>query len=194
MSLFRYTIPLIASRVSYRYSAFNALDLTSLSWLECEPMEHAIESPGVAATGKVILVTGGKTDEGWSAHTCKYDTEAGEWTKCQDILPTGNSSRSIVAFGRQVFVLHGDVFMQYDVAQDQWSELHAPLKTYKNCALVLHQGCLVALGGYGSNRGRRKDKVQTYDLTSKKWSIDNRTLPLGLVYHHAAVVEILQTL
>ena len=176
--------------VKHRYAAVNSLNLHTLIWSTCPPIHHAVSQPGIASIDADIYVFGGNTGNEWSSEVCKFSTQTGKWSKCQNLPKTGNIYRSTVVVHRKVFILNYDVFLQYDVDMDQWHKLPKPLKPSYVPAMVQKQGRLVTLGGYKKNSNEPHDLIQTYDLSSKKWSLEKKKLPLPLCFPRAVVGRI----
>ena len=173
----------------HRCDAVNRLDLHTLLWSPCPPMHQAVECPGIAAIDQDIIVMGGHTSDVWSTEVWKYNTHTSKWSKCQNMPKSDNTSCSTVVVNRKVFVLHGGAFLQYDVDVDQWHELPMPMKPSRCAAMVLKQGCLVALGGFENDNKVPNDLIQTYDLSSKKWILEKKKMPFPLCFHRAVVVK-----
>ena len=177
------------SDTKQRYAAVNSLDLHTLMWSDCPPMHQTVSDPGIASVDRDILVMGGHNGNEWSSEVCKFNTQTGKWSRCQNLPMTGNICRSTVVVQHSVFVLHREVFLQYGVDIDQWHELTKPIKLSYAPAMVLKQGCLVAVGGYEKKWTEPNDFIQSYDLASKKWSIEKKKIPLPLLWHWAVVVK-----
>ena len=165
------------------YSDVNVLDLQSQSWSHCQPLPCTTKESGVAVVGKDILVIGGWPENGcWLSQTYKYNTKTGKRTRCQDMPKPGNVSQSTVAVDNLIYVLAYQMFLQYDVRADQWSELPLPLqKERKDLHAMVHtQGCLCVLGGYIEDRNHPTDRVLRYNFSSKKWTLEKRRMPVAV--------------
>ncbi len=176
-----------------RYPSVHALDLSTLSWTECRPLSQAVDAPGIAVVDKDILAIGGYTGKVWLKQTLKYNSRTGKWSQCQPMPKTGCVDASTAVVNRQVFVLDRDLFLQYDVPTDTWTELSLPMKPSQCCAMVLKQKRLIALGGFDEEYKKPNDRVQTYDLASKTWKVEKSTMPVALLGHSAIVVKIPHT-
>ena len=176
--------------IKHEYAAVNCLDLHTLIWSTCPPIHHAVGEPGIASIDTDIYVFGGYTGNEWLSEVCKFNTQTGKWSKCQNIPKTGNIRRSTAVVHRKVFIFNYDAFLQYDVDMDQWHALTKPMKPLIVPAMVLKQGRLVTLGGYEKDMKKPNDLIQTYDLSSKKWSLEKKKLPLPLCFHLAVVGKI----
>ena len=176
-------------KLKHRTAAVNSLDLHTLMWSACPSLLHAVSVPGIAYIDMNIFVIGGDTDNGWSSQVCKFSTQTGKWIKCQNIPKADFVYRSTVVVYRNIFVLDRSSFLQYDVDIDQWHELPVPVKPSRAPAMVLKQGCLLALGGYEDDNSKPNDCIQTYDPSSKKWSLEKKKMPLPLVYHWVVTIK-----
>ena len=173
----------------HRYASVNGLDLHTLMWSACSPMHEAVSAPGIASINRDIFVMAGDTSYGGSSKVHKFNTQTGKWSKCQDLPKADYIHHSTVVVQRSVFVLHKEAFLQYDVDVDQWNELTKPTKLSHAPAMVLKQGCLLALGGFGKWNTEPNDFIQLYDLASKKWTIEKKKMSLPLMWHWAVVVK-----
>ena len=97
--------------------------------------------------------------------------------------------QATVAVDSLVYVLALKMFLQYDVHADQWSKLPLPPPMERHDLLMVHtQGCLLALGGYAKDRNQPDDRVQCYNLSSKKWTIRKKKMPLAVTQPWAFTV------
>ena len=181
------------SQIKHRYSSVNVLDLASLSWEECQSLPNAVNSSGIAAVEENIYTIRGYNGKEWSRQTIKLNTQTGAITQCLS-MPKGDccAHRSTVIFHHQIFVLDKRLFAQYDVMKDQWTVLQLPLKPSFNPAMVLRQNHLVMLGGFEKDEENPNDDIQKYDMSSKRWSLEKRKMPLPLSCHWAFVMDIPQ--
>ena len=127
------------NQTKHRYSSVNVLDLASLSWEECQSLPLAVESPGIAAVEENIYSMGGSNGKEWSRQATKLNAQKGKITQCQSMREGVEASRSIAAVHRQIFVLDELYFEQYDVIEDQWTELQLLREPSFNPAMVLKQ-------------------------------------------------------
>ena len=175
--------------MKHLYSDVNVLDLQSQSWSHCQPLSCAANQLGVAVVDKDILVIGGTPDNAvWFTQTYKYNTRTGEKTRCQDMPQTGSVYYSTVAVDSLIYVLGCEMFLQYDVRADQWSELPLLKERRLLCAMVHTQGCLRVLGGCTEDRGHTYDSVLSYNFSSKKWTLENKRMPIAVCQARAFAV------
>ena len=173
------------------FSDVDVLDLQSRSWSHCQPLPCAVRDAGVAVVGKSMLVIGGyHGDRGWLTQTYKYNVRTGKRTRCQDMSQSDSAYHTTVAVDSLVYVLAREMFLQYDVHADQWSELPLlPQMERRNlCAMVHTQGCLLALGGYAEDKNHPDDSVQSYNISSKKWTLAKKKMPLAVLQPWAFTV------
>ena len=165
------------------------LDTQSLAWRYCKEMPEALSSPGIAVVSNQILVFGGYTSSGLSKTVLKYSPATDTWTNCQPMPISPYCYRGTAAVGNKVFIGSDGMsyFLQYDVPSDQWMEITKPVKPTSHCALVSHQGRILALGG---SDGGCRDYVQSYDPSNKVWWLEKQTLPLPLGLHWAVVLSV----
>ena len=112
-------------------------------------------------------------------------------TKCQSVPKGCCVHSSTVAVNQQIFVLAKSLFAQYDTLEDQWTELQLLIKTSYNPAMVLQHNYLILLGGCEDMK-EPNDVIQEYDLSTKKWSLQSKKMPLPLHCHCAFMMEIPQ--
>ena len=179
-------------QTKHRYASVNALDLASLSWEKCESMPIAVEGPGIAAIENNLYAMGGHNGHDWSCQAIKLNTQTGKITKCNSMHKGVRVYSSIVAIHHHIFVLAKSLFAQYDIMKDQWTELQLPPTPSDNPAMVMKQDHLLLLGGHEKDYKNPNDVIQKYDLSSKKWSLEARKMPLPLSYHWAFVMNVPQ--
>ena len=165
------------------YSDVNVLDLQSCSWSHCKPLSYAAKDLGVAVVDQDMLVIGKKGKDGsWLTKTYKYNGRTGKRTRCQDMPERNGVLHSTVAVDSLVYALAPTMFLLYDVHNDQWSKLPLPppMERRHLCALVHAQGCLLALGGYAEDKYHPDDRVLSYNISSKKWTLRRKKMPLAV--------------
>ena len=173
------------------YSDVNVLDLQSQSWSHCQPLPCTTLEPGVAVVGNDILVIGGySADDVDSVQTNKYNIKTQKRTRCRNMPKYGHVHQSTVAVDNLIYVLCHDMFLQYNVRADQWSELPLPLPKERRWlrAMVHTQGCLRGLGGYTEDNNHPTDSVLSYNISSKKWTLEKKRMPIAVAQSWAFTV------
>ena len=173
------------NEITHVYSDVNVLDLQSRSWSHCQPLPCAVQESGVAVVGEDMLVIGGYRDgRGWLTQTYKYNRRTHKRTRCQDMPKADGVFQATVAVDSLVYVLAREMFQQYNVHADQWSKLPLPpaMERRHDFAMVHTQGCLLALGGYANlkDRNHPDDSVRSYNLSSKKWTLRKKKMPVAV--------------
>ena len=179
-------------QIKHWCTSVNVLNLSSLSWAECQSLPIAVESPGIIAVEEEIYGVGGHSGKEWSCQTVKLNIRTGAITQCQS-MPEGECVHySMVAVSRYIYGLACSFFLQYDITRDQWTKLTMPLKPSNRPAVVLQNNHVIMLGGYEKDRKDPNDVIQKYDLSSKTWSLETSKMPLPLQSHWAFVMDIPQ--
>ena len=176
-------------------TVIHVLNVSDLSWTKVSDLKYGVKNPGLAVVDGDIYVTGGvNTDATISRRIVKYRPSTDQWTDRRQMPVNAQSSvASTVAVGKRIYLLGHKDFLCYDTERDNWSILDAPLIPSYWCSMVYRHGKLLAMGG---DEGRERlgrsshDRLQSYDLDSRKWSLLNNTMTVALSFHYSFVVHI----
>lgn len=148
------------------------------TWTALPPSPLGARHGSLAVTvGDEVLVLGGSTDrvcpptagctgpapEQQRRDGAAYDTGARTWRLLADApLPPAGASAAVV--GDVVHLLAGQRHAAYDVSQDRWTELPAPLQAPPAAVLVAAGDVLLADVREGA------ESLQRYDADAREWT------------------------
>ena len=164
------------------------LNPTTSTWSHGQRMQFSVSHAGIAVSRLDVLIIGGDVGNNRPlTRTQMFKMEENLWTQCQN-MPRAQEYPTVspVAVDRTVFVLAGDDFLQYDIAQNQWTALEPRPNLSLWSAMTVHNRKLKVLGGLNQD-GTTRTEVQSYDLNERTWS-SNPPLPFPLAYHSAFVM------
>ncbi|MDR3573357.1 MAG: kelch repeat-containing protein [Anaerolineaceae bacterium] len=168
-----------------------AVQKPSSRWISSLSIPQPLSQMAACSFENNLYLIGGKTAQGASGQTLRYNLTAGHWVS-EAAKPTPVSSAQAAVIGEKVFVPGGrlrdgqpsDILEIYDLRKDQWSKGANLPAARSDYALAASEGILYLFGGW-DGQGYTSD-VFSYDPQSDLWS--KRSPVPGKVGQAAAAV------
>jgi len=161
-------------------------------WLTAQALPAPRSRAAAAVYETSVYLIGGRTIQGVSAETLRYDTLANTW-QTMAAKPVPVEEIQVATLGEKIYVPGGviasgmpsAVLEVYDPRSDSWesrASLPVPISGY---ALAAHEGRLYLFGGW-DGRGI-SDRVFVYDPLTDEWQ---ERAPLSQPRQYAAAVSL----
>ena len=162
-------------------------------WTANPVLPQALSQMAACSFENNLYLVGGKTAQGTSAQTLRYDPSSGRWIS-RAAKPTPVSSAQAAVIGEKMLVPGGrlangqpsNILEIYDFRKDRWSKAANLPAARSDYALAASEGQLYLFGGW-DGRAYSGD-VYSYDPQSDAWSARS-SLPGKFGQSAAAVLE-----
>ncbi|ELU18368.1 hypothetical protein CAPTEDRAFT_44497, partial [Capitella teleta] len=124
-------------------------DLGTNQWSILPPLPHGVLVPSVVSLSNRLFVLGGHLGKSYSGAIYEFDFKRNVWL-ARASMPDESWCASAVAFDEYVYVINGFSYknLRYDIHQDSWEEIQAPMFDHCVSPAVVWKGKIHTLGGH----------------------------------------------